>query len=168
MITLFYENYEIPKNTYEYCLKNFMYPNYDKVPKDTIYHNTHLEYIDSIAHKGILVSKVKQLEYQGNMIWATTIPNQKGYGGVTVAFNLNNVNNYEKVNNEQYCIYQDIPIKNIIFFDLPVCASNNISSPYRLSDISRLVKKHGKEKVITITNKMSVQYIPIETILKYI
>ena len=88
MIIICEDTYEIPKNTYEYCLNHFMYPDYDNVPKGTIYHNTHLEYIDAIAHNGILTSKAKQLEYSGNMTWAITLPNQKGYGGCTVAFTL--------------------------------------------------------------------------------
>ena len=163
MITLFYENYKIPKNTYEYCLKNFMYPNYDKVPKDTIYHNTHLEYIDSIAHKGILVSQAKQLEYQGNMTWATTIPNQKGYGGCTVAFTLDGLEDrydYEMVNNTEYCIYKDIPAKII---DLPVADDE------RLSDIPYLINEYGLEKVQEVFNEYyDNQYIPLEAVLPYI
>ena len=164
------EDYEIPKNTYEYCLKHFMYPDYSKVPKGTIYHNTHLEYVDSIAHNGILVSKAKQLEYQGNMTWATTLPNQKGYGGCTVAFTLDGLEDrydYEMVNRQEYCIYKDIPAKNILFIDLPVAEDSGGCE--RLSDIPHLISDYGLEKVQKVFNKYySNQYIPLDAILPYI
>lgn len=170
MIKLLIENYEIPKATYEYCLKHFMYPNYDKVPNGTIYHNTHLEYVDSIAHKGILISNAKQLEYQGNMTWATTLPNQKGYGGCTVAFTLDGLENkydYEMVNNTEYCIYKDIPTRNILFIDLPVVDGNGLPLT-RLSDIPELLNDYGYDKVKKVFEKQTYQYIPLDAILPYI
>ena len=170
MIKLLIENYEIPKATYEYCLKNFQYPDYDKVPNGTIYHNTHLEYVDSIAHNGILISKSKQLEYQGNMTWATTLPNQKGYGACTVAFTLDGLENkydYEMVNNTEYCIYKDIPTKNILFIDLPVVDGNGLPLT-RLSDIPELLNDYGYDKVKKVFEKQTYQYIPLDDILPYI
>ena len=170
MIKLLIEDYEIPKTTYEYCLKNFQYPNYNNVPNNTIYHNTHLEYVDAIAHNGLLISKAKQLEYSGNMTWATTLPNQKGYGGCTVAFKLDGLKDrydYEMVNNTEYCIYKDVPAKNILFIDLPVAeVSGGIE---RLSDIPQLIDEYGLEKVQNVFNKYyDNQYIPLEALLPYI
>lgn len=165
------EDYGIPKNTYEYCLKTFQYPNYNKVPKGVLYHNTHLEYVDSVAHKGILVSSAKQLEYSGNMIWATTLPNQKGYGGCTVAFTLDGLADrydYEQVNNQEFCIYRDIPAKNILFIDLPVIDGNGIGLT-RLSDIPELIEEYGLEKVQKVFSKYSKdEYIPLKDVLPYI
>lgn len=171
MIRLLVEDYEIPKVTYEYCLKNFQYPDYNNVPNNTIYHNTHLEYVDSIAHNGILISKSKQLEYQGNMTWATSLPNQKGYGGCTVAFTLDELEDkydYEKVNDVEYCIYKDIPVKNILFIDLPVVGDSDGFRFERLSDIPKLIDKYGIEKVQNVFNKYySYKYIPLDTVLLY-
>lgn len=164
------EDYKIPKNTYEYCLKHFMYPDYSKVPKGAIYHNTHLEYVDSIAHNGILTSKAKQLEYSGNMTWATTLPNQKGYGGCTVAFTLDGLEDrydYEKVNNTEYTIYTDIPTKNILFIDLPVVDGNGLPLT-RLSDIPELLEEYGYNKVKKVFEKQMHQYIPLDDIIPYI
>lgn len=169
MIKLSIENYEIPKVTYEYCLKHFMYPNYDKVPTNTVYHNLHLEYVDFNIHNGILLSNSRQLEYSGEMIWATTLPNQKGYGGITIAFTLSGLDDKkcEKVNNTEYCIYQDIPVSNILFIDLPVYSSNS-GELKRLSDMPRLINRHGIEKVEQVYNKTHYKYIPLDAILPYI
>lgn len=163
------EDYGIPKKTYEYILKKFMYPNYNNVPSGTIYHNTHLESVDSIAHKGLLISSAKQLEYDGNMTWATTVPNQKGYGGCTIAFTLDGLDNkdYEMVNDSEYCIYYDIPTKNFIFIDLPV-SGNAGGGIYRLSDIPKLIDKFGLDKVKNVISKSKYQYIPIDDILPYL
>lgn len=170
MIIICEDTYEIPKNTYEYCLKHFIYPDYNKVSKGTIYHNTHLEYVDSIAHNGLLISKSKQLEYQGNMTWATTLPNQKGYGGCTIAFTLDGLKDrydYEMVNNTEYCIYKNIPVNNILFIDLPVVYGNGIGLT-RLSDVPGLIDEYGLEKVQYVFNKYGDKYIPLENILPYI
>lgn len=164
------ENSIIPKSTYEYCLKHFQYPDYNNVPNGTLYHNTHLEYVDSIAHNGLLVSKSKQLEYSGNMTWATTLPNQKGYGGCTVAFTLDGLEDrydYEQVNSQEFCIYKDIPTKNILFIDLPVAEDSG--GWERLSDIPHLINEYGLEKVQKVFNKYyNYQHIPLDDVLPYI
>lgn len=170
MIKLLIENYEIPKATYEYCLKNFQYPNYDKVPNGTIYHNTHLEYVDFNIHNGILLSNSRQLEYSGEMIWATTLPNQKGYGGCTIAFTLDGLKDkqdYEMVNNTEYCIYTDILPDRILFVDLPVVDGNGLPLT-RLSDIPELLNDYGYDKVKKVFEKQTYQYIPLDYILPYI
>lgn len=171
MLSIICENSKIPKGTYEYVLNNFQYPNYNKIPKGTLFHNTHLEYVNSIAHKGLLTSQSKQLEYSGNMTWATSVPNQKGYGGCTVAFTLEgldaNVRDYEQVNNDEYVIYVDIPVKNVLFIDLPVVDGNGLTLT-RLSDIPRLIDRHGIDKVLKVFAKQSNVYIPIEDVLPYL
>ena len=168
---LIIEDYNIPKSTYEYCLKNFQYPNYSNVPNNTLYHNTHMEYVNNIAHSGILISKSKQLEYSGNMTWATTLPNQKGYGGCTVAFTLDGLADrydYEQVNNQEFCIYTDIPVKNILFIDLPIMDVHG-NGLKRLSDIPKLIEKFGLEKVQKVFNQYSKYvYIPLKDVLPYI
>lgn len=167
---ILHENTIIPSSTYEYILKHFQYPNYNNVPSDVLYHNTHLEYVDSIAHNGILVSKAKQLEYSGNMTWATTLPNQKGYGGCTVAFTLDGLKDrydYEQVNSQEFCIYVNVPVKNILFIDLPVVNGNGIGLT-RLSDIPALIEDYGLEKVQKVFDKYGDKYIPIDDVLPYI
>jgi hypothetical protein len=163
------EDYEISKNVYEYCLTHFQYPDYDRVPDNTVYHNTKLYNVDNIMKNGLLISKSRDLEYTGNMIWTTILPNQKGYGGITIAFTLNGLDDKkcEKVNNTEYCIYQDIPVSNILFIDLPVYSSNS-GGLKRLSDMPRLINRHGVEKVEQVYNKANYKYIPLEAILPYI
>ena len=155
----------IPQHIYEQVLTHFVYPNYQK-SSNILYHNTKLNNVESILKNGLLVDKSTQLEYEGNMIWATSLTNQKGYGGVTIAFSTQKIKNMEQVNNSEYCIYENIPVSEILFIDLPVCGQPH-GQIYRLSDIPRLVEKVGKEKVIQVSEKMPYQYIPIETVISY-
>ena len=71
------------------------------------------------------------------------------------------------VNNTEYCIYKDVPAKNILFIDLPVAeVSGGIE---RLSDIPQLIDEYGLEKVQNVFNKYyDNQYIPLEALLPYI
>lgn len=166
MIKLFCEGNEIPKSTYENVLNNYDFPDYDSVPNNTLYHNTHLENIDSIMKNGLKIENSKQLEYSGNMLWATSTPNQKGYGGVTVAFTLDGISEYEQVNTDEFCIYEDIPPNNILFMDLPVCGRD--FQVYRLSDIPKLVSKYGENKVIDVCDRQPKQYVSIRDVMSYI
>ena len=169
MLKLLIEDYEIPESVYEYCLRNFQYPDYNKVPNDTVYHNTKLYNVDSIIKNGLLLSKSTHFEHTSNIIWTTILPNQKGYGGVTVAFTLSGLDDkkYQKVNDTQYCIYQDVPVSNILFIDLPVYGLANDKHD-RLSDIPRLINRFGIEKVEQVYNKAPYKYIPLDMILQYI
>lgn len=166
MVKIYLESNEIPKSTYENALNSYEFPNYEHIPNNTLYHNTHLENVDSIMKTGLKIKNSKQLEYSGNMLWSTSVPNQKGYGGVTVAFTLNNISNYEQVNLDEFCIYEDIPVDNILFIDLPVCGTT--FHTYRLSDIPKLISKFGEDKVISVCNKQPDQYIPIEDVVRHI
>lgn len=165
MMRLIMESDMLPKSLYTEILNTYGIPNYANVPKHTLYHNTHLEYVGNIIHSGILLSKSKQLEYSGNMIWCTSTPNQKGYGGITIAFNATNLE-YEQVNNDEFCVYENVPVSNILFIDLPVVSRD--FQVYRLSDIPRLVDEYGEKSVINVCNKFPEQYIPITDVLLYI
>ncbi len=156
----------IPQHIYEQVLTHFAYPNYQK-SSNILYHNTKLNNVESILKNGLLVDKSTQLEYEGNMIWATSLTNQRGYGGVTIAFFTQKIDNMEQVNNSEYVIYQNIPIQDILFIDLPVCGQPS-GQVYRLSDIPNLITKFGVDKVIQVCSKMAQQYIPIETVVSYI
>lgn len=164
------ESYKLPKSIYEYCLTHFMYPDYNKAPKGTIYHNTHIENVESILKTGLVASKGRQLEYQGEMTWATTLTNQKGYGGITIAFTLDGLENkydYDKVNDYEYTIYADVPTKNIIFVDLPVVTAT-FGELYRLSDIPELIDEYGYDDVKSVFAEIAehgTEYVPLDVIM---
>ena len=74
---------------------------------------------------------------------------------------------YEMVNDTEYCIYKDVPAKNILFIDLSVVEVGG--GIERLSDIPQLIDEYGLEKVQKVFNKYYTnQYIPLDAILPYI
>lgn len=150
---------------YEWLLTKYIFPNYKK-NNNILYHNTNLENVDNISKVGLNVAHKRYVtEYEGNMIWATSTGNLKGFGGCTVAFSKTNLKHIEKVNEDEYCIYENIPISNIKFIDIPLNYEANRT--YRLSEIPILINKYGVEKVVTNLNKFKLT-IPIETVIKYV
>lgn len=130
-----------------------MFPSYKIEPpkgKIILYHNTSNENIQSILANGLKASagKSQGRGKDGDFVWATSTPNLKGYGGNTIAFetDLEKANQY-KVNNDQYTLPYDIPKEDILFVD------KFFWDNYRLSDLPELIKKYGKDKVITIISK---------------
>lgn len=150
---------------YEWLLTKYIFPNYKK-NNNILYHNTNLENVDNISKVGLDVTHKRYVtEYEGNMIWATSTGNLKGYGGCTIAFSKTNLKHIEKVNEDEYCIYENIPSSSIKFIDIPLNYEANHT--YRLSEVPLLITKYGVEKVVTNLNKFKLT-IPIETVIKYI
>jgi hypothetical protein len=67
----------------------------------------------------------------------------------------------------KYTIYTDIPVKDILFIDLPVVNGNGLPLT-RLSDIPELLKEYGYNKVKRFLKKQSHQYILLDDIIPYI
>ena len=154
---------------YEWLLTKYMFPDYNK-NNDILYYNTPLENVDNISKVGLNVANKRYHKryatgYEGNMIWATSTGNLKGFGGCTVAFSKTNLKHIEKVNADEYCIYENILASNIKFIDIPLNYEANRT--YRLSEIPMLINMYGVEKVVTDLNKFKLT-IPIETVIKYV
>ena len=125
-------------------------PDYSMAPKKgkvILYHNTSSENVDSILKSGIRADAGKEhgRGKDGDYVWATTTPNQKGYGGNTIAFQIDVKlladNKHWKANDDEYHITKNIPAEDILFVDRPV-ADNQ-----RESDIVNLVRRLGADKV---------------------
>lgn len=115
-----------------------------------LYHNTSNENIDSIKTNGLKADagKSQGRGKDGDFVWATETPNLRGYGGNTIAFKVksDDIDQY-KVNNTEYTLPFDIPANDILFIDSFVFPN------VRLSDLSDLVARLGKKRVIsTFTN----------------
>lgn len=127
-------------------------PNYDMNIDGykILYHNTSNDNLDSIKANGLKADagKSQGRGKDGDYIWATETPNLRGYGGNTIAFKVkaDDAEPY-KVNNTEYTLPFDIPADNILFID------SFVFSNVRLSDLSDLVNRLGKQRVIsTFTN----------------
>lgn len=121
------------------------FPNYNQ-PESTLYHNTKFNRLESIIKNGILLSSARYADYEGNGIWTTSTPNQKGYGGCTIAFDSTNYK-LEKVNDDEYRVWENIRPEDILFIDFP------IMHPHRLSDMPKLIEEFGYEKVMVVVEK---------------
>lgn len=122
------------------------FPIYENQPKSTLYHNTKFNKMESILQNGLLLSAARYASYEGNGIWCTSTPNQKGYGGCTVAFNSTGYD-LEKVNDDEYRVWENVRQDDILFIDFPVMY------PHRLSDMPGLIREYGYKKVIKIVEK---------------
>lgn len=126
----------------ERLLSMKQFPNYDQ-PDTTLYHNTKLESVEAILEKGILTSKARFADYEGDGIWVTSKLPGKSYGGRTVAFNSIRYE-LQRIGDGDYRIYTDILPEDILFVDFFVTPNQ------RISDVPDLIKKYGKDKVMGV------------------
>lgn len=136
---------------FNYLLDKYEFPNYDKYRnnKSVLYHNTRIDRVDKISKNGLLCDvATAEIDSVGTipMIWAVDIGGSDGYGGCTIAFK-NNTNNYEKVNNTDVTLYEDVPPKDILFIDTWICDSPQLK---RVSNIPKLIAKYGSDKVRSV------------------
>lgn len=118
--------------------------------KIRLYTNTPFENIDSILENGISHTAGKNRavkEYEGDAIWFETTPDLQGYGGTTIAVDVKPNKNFDKVNNTQYMVYEDIKPEDIKFIDRPLF--DNI----RTSDLPALIEQFGVEHVKDVVHK---------------
>jgi hypothetical protein len=127
---------------FNYLLDKYEFPNYDKYRnnKSVLYHNTRIDRVDKISKNGLLCDvATAEIDSVGTipMIWAVDVGGGSGYGGCTIAFK-NNTTDYEKVNNTDVTIYEDIPPKDILFIDTWICEDVGL---WRISDARRIINK---------------------------
>ena len=130
-----------------------------------LYHNTTNENALKIEQEGIKIGQrldsYKVSPEEGNVIWAINKEGAKGYGGCTIAFYIDDEEAKQyQVNDTDYTIPRDIPAEDIQFIDY--CVWTNGGEPYRISDISDLIKKFGVDKVINVISTKGSLYKPFD------
>ena len=134
------ENIELKRNIPDYSMQ----PEQGKM---ILYHNTSSKNVDSILKNGLKADAGKEQGRgkDGDFVWATSTPNQKGYGGNTIAFTIDvSVADKYKANDTEYTLPMDIPAEDILFADRPTGGEGGRA---RESDIYERVKKFGADKV---------------------
>lgn len=131
----------------------------------TLYHNTSNDNAISIYKEGIkggmrLNAYGKGSEAEGLGIWCSTIRGY-GYGGATITFQISkNDKNLVQQNNSEYILYRNVTLEEIIDIDLVVSSLSGVNTHSNTveSDIPQIIKKYGKEKVLTIYKKYSNKF----------
>jgi len=160
------------------------YPDYSIKPDPgyiILYHNTQTKNIDSIIKNGLVYDKgvTQGRGLDGDYVWCTNEPNQKGYGGNTIAFKVLKSNITDKNfhytdiekfrgNNTDYFLPFSIPPENILFIDRYITITDLGTFQYRLSDIPRLISKYGTDKVFEVLSKNIYKNISIEELRELI
>lgn len=138
-------------------------PDYDsKAPEGYIrlYHNTPKENLESIYKNGIVMAHpggVRQRKpgytdaAEGDTIWAINNGSRdtNGYGGNTIAFDVPITHKMQKVNDNEYILYEDVKPENFKFVDKVFAQGDRIDAGYRLSDLPEMVdiyKRQNKTK----------------------
>ena len=132
----------------------------------TLYHNTSNDNAISIYKEGIkggmrLNAYGKGSEAEGLGIWCSTIRGY-GYGGATITFQISkNDKNLVQQNDSEYILYRNVTPEEIIDIDLVVSSLSSVNTHSNTveSDIPQIIKKYGKEKVLTIYKKYSNKFI---------
>lgn len=132
----------------------------------TLYHNTSNDNAISIYKEGIkggmrLNVYGKGSEAEGLGIWCSTIRGY-GYGGATITFQISkNDKNLVQQNDSEYILYRNVTPEEIIDIDLVVSSLSGVNTHSNTveSDIPQIIKKYGKEKVLTIYKKYSNKFI---------
>ena len=126
-------------------------PDYNsKAPEGYIrlYHNTPSENLESIYQHGLVTARPggpreRKAGYtdaaEGDTIWATTKPGD-GYGGNTIAFDVPLTHKMQKVNDDEYILFEDVKPENFRFVDRPVSKLDH----YRISDLPKFINKNAK------------------------
>lgn len=135
-----------------------------------LYHNTSNENAVSISRTGLkggmrADAYGKGSEGEASGIWCR---NERGYGngGATITFEVDdNDPDLVKQNDTEFIIYHDIPTENIIDIDLIIADfKSNIERTDDMnttveSDIPTVLKRHGKEKVLSVFKKNEKHFI---------
>lgn len=113
----------------------------------TLYHNTPYKNVESILKNGLKIGFSNSEKASGwAMTWATTHPLKKDeYGGNIIKFKLPKNYNYEKVNDDQYVIYDDIEPSLIDGVDYLIGGGG--TGFMHISELSNYINAYGKDRV---------------------
>lgn len=112
-----------------------------------LYHNTNVRNAKSIKEHGLKVaSSDSELASGYQMTWATSHPSKDdAYGGTTIEFVVKENQRCEKVNDDQYIIYDDIPANQILTIDYLLTGAG--AGFMHTSEVDNYIEEYGKEAV---------------------
>ena len=128
-----------------------------------LYHNTSYKNLDDILKYGLLVNKSRSEEKSNfRATWASITP-IKGYGDVMLTLEIPNNIDMEKVNDNEYVIYEDIPPKYITHITYPL---NNLHTITNIWAAKKMAEKYGKDKVREVLRKTYNKEIGLDKVLE--
>ena len=132
----------------------------------TLYHNTPYRNCKSILKNGLRVDNSQSERASGwAMTWATDHPIMDGgWGGNIVKFRLPKSYHYEKVNDDQYIIFDDIEPELIDSIDYLIGGSG--TGHMHLSELDEYIDEYGRDKVRKVLTIDHNEAIPLEDIKK--
>lgn len=145
-------------------------PDYNSQPSEgfiRLYHNTSTENLPSILKHGILMArpnsprerKAGYKDYEGDIIWTSTKPG-RGYGGNTIAFDVPKTHRMEKVNDDEYILYDDVKPENFKFVDKMFTSRGELN---KISDLKKYVDiAKGQNKDLQWLKDTMKEYYPNE------
>ena len=127
-----------------------------------LYHNTSYKNLVDILKYGLLVSKSRSEEKSNfKATWASITP-IKGYGDVMLTLEIPNDIDMEKVNDNEYVIYEDISPKYITHITYPLNNLHTITN----DNLSDYIRKYGKDKVKEVLIKTYNKEIGLDRVLE--
>lgn len=104
--------------------------------------------LESVEQKGLLTDYAKQLEYSGNIIWATSGPEDYSSGRALVAFDVPK-EQAQKVNSTDYTIGYDIPSDKIVAtYPMVTWSKHSGDVPLRWDKVLTTVNSYGKDRIL--------------------
>lgn len=128
----------------------------------TLYHNTPYKNVKSILKNGLKIASSESEKASGwQMTWATDHPiKDDSYGGNIVKFRVPKSYRYDKVNDDQYIIYDDIEPELIDSVDYMIGTGG--TAYMHTSELQHYIDEYGKDKVRYVLEKHHNEAIPLD------